>query len=120
METHRYNTFRFFREQFRLPAKAALEWCVVRESTPAGAELRLGVALKGTRLYIDVAMRRFFTQVECGAVSRQCFPAVRTGRKDAYEYRTADGWGISRPKRYIRDIYRTARFDAELLEQTLL
>lgn len=120
METCRYNTFRFFREQFRLPAKAALEWCVVKESSNLGTELRLGVALKGTRLYIDVAMRRFFTQIDCGAVSRQCIPAVRLDRKDAYEYRTAEGWGISRPKHFIRDIYRTARFDAELLESTLL
>ena len=58
METYRYNTLRFFRVQFGLPARMPLEWCVVRETSRAGSELRLGVALKGTGLYIDVAMRR--------------------------------------------------------------
>lgn len=56
METYRYNTLRFFRVQFGLPARMPLEWCVVRETSRAGSELRLGVALKGTGLYIDVAM----------------------------------------------------------------
>ena len=64
METYRYNTLRFFRVQFGLPARMPLEWCVVRETSRAGSELRLGVALKGTGLYIDVAMRRFFSQVD--------------------------------------------------------
>ena len=62
METYRYNTLRFFRVQFGLPARMPLEWCVVRETSRAGSELRLGVALKGTGLYIDVAMRRFFSR----------------------------------------------------------
>ena len=48
METYRYNTLRFFRVQFGLPARMPLEWCVVRETSRAGSELRLGVALKGT------------------------------------------------------------------------
>ena len=51
METYRYNTLRFFRVQFGLPARMPLEWCVVRETSRAGSELRLGVALKGTGLY---------------------------------------------------------------------
>lgn len=120
METRSYNTFRFFRHHFGLPARAGLEWCVVREITPAGCELRLGIALKGTELYIDVAMRRFFSQVECPAITRRCHAADRIDRKDFYEYRTADGWTLSRPKHYIRDIYRTSHFDKEMLSSLLL
>ena len=70
METYRYNTLRFFRVQFGLPARMPLEWCVVRETSRAGSELRLGVALKGTGLYIDVAMRRFFSQVDIPLIER--------------------------------------------------
>ena len=47
METYRYNTLRFFRVQFGLPARMPLEWCVVRETSRAGSELRLGVEMKG-------------------------------------------------------------------------
>ena len=72
METYRYNTLRFFRVQFGLPARMPLEWCVVRETSRAGSELRLGVALKGTGLYIDVAMRRFFSQVDIPLIERRC------------------------------------------------
>lgn len=78
METYRYNTLRFFRVQFGLPARMPLEWCVVRETSRAGSELRLGVALKGTGLYIDVAMRRFFSQVDIPLIERPLLP----GRAD--------------------------------------
>ena len=81
METYRYNTLRFFRVQFGLPARMPLEWCVVRETSRAGSELRLGVALKGTGLYIDVAMRRFFSQVDIPLIERRCYPAERISRR---------------------------------------
>ena len=85
METYRYNTLRFFRVQFGLPARMPLEWCVVRETSRAGSELRLGVALKGTGLYIDVAMRRFFSQVDIPLIERRCYPAERISPGDDYE-----------------------------------
>ena len=86
METYRYNTLRFFRVQFGLPARMPLEWCVVRETSRAGSELRLGVALKGTGLYIDVAMRRFFSQIDIPLIERRCYPAERIsrGKQTAY------------------------------------
>ena len=99
METYRYNTLRFFRVQFGLPARMPLEWCVVRETSRAGSELRLGVALKGTGLYIDVAMRRFFSQVDIPLIERRCYPC---------------------PKHYICDIYYPARFSRELLAHSVL
>ncbi len=120
METYRYNTLRFFRDQFGLPARAALEWCVVRESSRTGSELRLGVALKGTKLYIDVAMRRFFSQVDIPLIERRCYPAVRIDRKSHYEYRTAEGLSLRFPKHYICDIYYPARFSRELLAHSVL
>ena len=85
METYRYNTLRFFRVQFGLPARMPLEWCVVRETSRAGSELRLGVALKGTGLYIDVAMRRFFSQIDIPLIERRCYPAERISRGNDYD-----------------------------------
>lgn len=120
MEPYEYNTFRFFREQFALPARMPLEWCLVRESTSQGAELRLGIALKGTPLYIDVAQRRFFSQIDIPLITRRCYPARRIDRKSHYEYRTADGLILRTPKHYVCDIYFPVRFDRVLLKQTLL
>lgn len=120
METYRYNTLRFFRVQFGLPARMPLEWCVVRETSRAGSELRLGVALKGTGLYIDVAMRRFFSQIDIPLIERRCYPAERISRGDDYEYRSAEGWSFTCPKHYICDIYYPARFSRELLAHSVL
>lgn len=120
METYRYNTLRFFRVQFGLPARMPLEWCVVRETSRAGSELRLGVALKGTGLYIDVAMRRFFSQIDIPLIERRCYPAERISRGNDYEYRSAEGWSFTCPKHYICDIYYPARFSRELLAHSVL
>lgn len=120
MEQREYNTFAFFRRCFGLPRKAALEWCVVKESTREGTQLRLGVRLKGTSLYIDVAMRRFFHEVDIPAIRRRCFPARRIGRRGEYEYRTGDGRILVKPKNYIRDIYFNSVFSKELLKTRLM
>jgi hypothetical protein len=97
-----------------------LEWCVVRETSRAGSELRLGVALKGTGLYIDVAMRRFFSQIDIPLIERRCYPAERISRGNDYEYRSAEGWSFTCPKHYICDIYYPARFSRELLAHSVL
>lgn len=120
MEQREYNTFAFFRRYFGLPRRSALEWCVVKESTREGTQLRLGVRLKGTNLYIDVAMRRFFHEVDIPLIRRRCFPARRIGRPGEYEYRTGEGWGISKPKSYVRDIYYNSVFSKELLKTRLM
>ena len=133
METYRYNTLRFFRVQFGLPARMPLEWCVVRETSRAGSELRLGVALKGTgmrtcsssraRRFCSCrtrAMRRFFSQVDIPLIERRCYPAERISRGDDYEYRSAEGWSFTCPKHYICDIYYPARFSRELLAHSVL
>ena len=120
MDIWQYNTFKFFRQYFNLPRSIALQWCIVKESTPKGTEFRLGVALKGTELYIDVAMRRFFSRIDCPAIQRACFPAERIDKKDRYEYRSSDGWVISKPKRYIWDIYTSSWYDVDTLVRTCL
>ena len=109
METYRYNTLRFFRVQFGQPARMPLEWCVVRETSRAGSELRLGVAL-----------RRFFSQVDIPLIERRCYPAERISRGNDYEYRSAEGWSFTCPKHYICDIYYPARFSRELLAHSVL
>ena len=120
METYRYNTLRFFRVQFGLPARMPLEWCVVRETSRAGSELRLGVAVEGAGLYVDVVVRRFSSQVGLRVVASRWYPAERISRGNDYEYRSAEGWSFTCPKHYICDIYYPARFSRELLAHSVL
>lgn len=119
MEPRDFNTFKFFREYFRIPQRIALQWCVVKEASSLGTELRLGVLLKGTDLYIDVAMRRFFHQIDSPAVRRLCFPACRKDCGSDYEYRTEEGWRFIRSKRYIRDIYFTSIYHKDFSKARL-
>ncbi len=120
MELHEFNTFKFFRRYFEIPARIPLQWCVIRDLSALGDEFRLGVMLKGTDFYIDVAMRRFFQMLETPAVKRRCFPARRVSRKEYYEYRTEEGWTLVKPRYYIRDIYFTALFSEELIKTRVL
>lgn len=120
METQQYNTFKFFRQYFNLPRSIALQWCVVEEASPRETEFRLGIALKGTDLYIDVAMRRFFSRIDCPAIRRSYCLAKRVSKKDCYEYRPSNGQILSKPKHYIRDIYSSSWYDKEFLNQSFL
>ena len=78
------------------------------------------ILVGGTGLYIDVAMRRFFSQIDIPLIERRCYPAERISRGDDYEYRSAEGWSFTCPKHYICDIYYPARFSRELLAHSVL
>lgn len=120
METQQYNTFKFIRRYFNLPSKTPLEWCIVMETTRSGSECRLGIKLKGTRHYIDVAMRRFLSEIDIPLIGRTCHSAKRIDRKDGYEYRSEEGLILRKPKHYIRDIYASSWYDRETFGQTWL
>ena len=119
MEKFNYNSLAFIRRYYHIPASRRLSWALIAETVHGKTEIRLGVVfIDSPYLYIDVAMRRFFT--ECGgAVSRKAFPAVRTSCRDGFAYRTADGLSKHTPRSYIRDIYFTSVYSRELLRQVL-
>lgn len=115
-----YNTYRFFRRYFRIPERQLLRWCIIEEIVGEKTAWRLGVLLAGTDLYIDVACRRFFSQVEIGAVTRRCYPARRIPHRDHYEYCAPGAAVLRKPKSYVSDIYYPALFDRALLRDRLL
>ena len=120
MKNPSFNTLKFFRHYFEIPARFPLQWGVVRETSPQGDELRLAVLLKGTDRYIDVAMRRFFQTIDTPIIKRQTAPAQRTSLPDAYQYLAETGWRVVKPKSFIRDIYFTALFSEDLIATRLL
>lgn len=120
MEIHEFNTFKFFRNYFHIPARIPLQWCLIRESSKLGDNLRLGILLKGTDRYIDVAMRRFFQTIDCPLIKRECSPAQRHAQKNDYTYISEAGWTLTKSKHYIRDIYFCSIFSEELIKTRLL
>lgn len=114
-----YNTYKFFRRCFRIPERQSLRWCIIEEITGEKTEWRLGILLVGSDLYLDVACRRFFSQIETRAVTRRCYPAERIPHRDHYAYRAPGAAVLRKPKSYVRDIYYPALFDRELLDDRL-
>lgn len=114
-------TLKFLREYYRIPGNKKIGWGIIEEKTAAGTEYRLGVIVKGTDLYLDVALRRFYSRIVRRSVSREIFPAVRTSC-DAlnYEYTAENGLSIKRSKSFISDIYYPAVYSKELEEEGAL
>lgn len=84
-----FNSYVFLRRYFNIPKGKRLRWCVIRESSAKGTELRLGVSVAGTNKYIDIAQRRIFSETSSGLIDRCVFPARRScfGKNYVYTHR---------------------------------
>ena len=89
MKTPNYNTLAFIRYYFHIPESCRLSWGLIEETLDGKTEIRLGVALLNRpNFYIDVAMRRFFTETELfgGGLVRKVHVARRKAAKDAFVF----------------------------------
>ena len=113
------NSLAFFRNYFQIPYSRKLSWALIEETANGATEIRLGVVFSQTpHLYIDVAMRRFFTEIN-GAFSRKVYPAHRKALRDAFLYTVENGLTLQTSKSFIDDIYFSALYSPELLRQRL-
>lgn len=122
MENINCNSLAFFRNYFQIPYSRKLSWALIEETANGTTEIRLGVVFSQTpHLYIDVAMRRFFTETTLynGAFSRKVYPAHRKALRDAFLYTAENGLTLQTPKSFIDDIYFSALYSPELLRQRL-
>ena len=114
-------TLKFLREYYRIPQNKKICWGIIKEVSSTGTEYRLGVIIKGTNLFLDVALRRFYSTVVLTRVSREIFPATRRScDKLSYEFVAENGLSIKRSKTFISDIYYPMIYDKHLEEETLL
>ena len=117
MKTPNYNTLAFIRYYFHIPVSCKLSWGLIEETLNGKTEIRLGVALLNRpNFYIDVAMRRFFTETELfgGGLVRKVHAARRKATKDAFVYTAADGLTLRTPKGFIRDIYYSSVYSSDM------
>ena len=118
-----FNTLAFIRYYFHIPESRRLSWALIEETSQSGTEIRLGVVFpEHPHLYIDVAMRRFFTVTTMygGAFSRKVTPARRTASRDSFVYSTDSGLTLRTPKNFISDIYFSSLYCRDLFRQRLL
>ena len=81
MKNPNYNTLAFIRYYFHIPENCRLSWALIEETVDGETEIRLGVVfLERPNFYIDVAMRRFFTEtVLCARCTRRAARRQGTG-----------------------------------------
>ncbi len=117
MKNPNYNTLAFIRYYFHIPVSCKLSWGLIEETLNGKTEIRLGVALLNRpNFYIDVAMRRFFTETELfgGGLVRKVHAARRKATKDAFVYTAADGLTLRTSKDYIRDVYGSSVYSPDM------
>ena len=117
MSNLNYNTLAFIRYYFHIPESRKLSWALVEETVNGAVEIRLGVIFcQMPDFYIDVAMRRFFTQTVLfgGGLVRKVHAARRKATKDAFVYTAADGRTLRTPKGFIRDIYYSSVYSPDM------
>ena len=117
MKTPNYNTLAFIRYYFHIPVSCKLSWGLIEETLNGKTEIRLGVALLNRpNFYIDVAMRRFFTETELfgGGLVRKVHAARRKATRDAFVYTAGDGLTLRTPKDYIQDVYGSSVYSPDM------
>lgn len=117
MKNPNYNTLAFIRYYFHIPENCRLSWALIEETVDGETEIRLGVALLNRpNFYIDVAMRRFFTETVLfgGGLVRKVHAARRKATKDAFVYTAADGLTLRTSKDYIRDVYGSSVYSPDM------
>lgn len=117
-----YNSLAFMRRYFNIPESRKLSWALIEETANGVTEIRLGVVFNQMpHLYIDVAMRRFFTEANMfyGGLIRKAYPARRKALRDTFLYTAENGLSMQTPKTFIQDIYYSSVFSPDLLRQRL-
>lgn len=117
-----FNSLSFFRRYFHIPSHRKIAWALIVESVDGHDEVRLGVVFRDfPHLYLDVAMRRFFTESALGngRLSRRVWLARRETCREGFRYVTEHGLEKTTSRNYIRDLYFTSLYSPELLTQVL-
>ena len=117
MSNLNYNTLAFIRYYFHIPESRKLSWALVEETVDGAVEIRLGVIFcQMPDFYIDVSMRRFFTETVLfgGGLVRKVYPARRKADRDEFVYTSGNGLTLRTPKGFIRDIYYSSVYSSDM------
>lgn len=121
MKTKRIESMAFLREYFRIPKYAKTNWCIIEEKNADKIELRLGMQIGNSNLYIDVADRFFHTAGTCARLVRTLYSARKVaGDVSNVFYSNGERYlELELPKHYIADIYYPAVYQKSLFDDEL-
>ncbi len=115
-------TLDILRNIFHLQGKT-IEWAVVEETSDT-TELKPGLFIEGSRVYVDLYARRFYSTVRLpDIVERKVYPARKVNAEDGMfvlEAKDAPDKFVVLPKTFINDVFGTTIYGAWMEERLLL
>ena len=99
-----------------------VRWAVIEEKTDDEVEYKLGLLIKGSRLYVDVIARRLYTALNWPEISRQVYEArvIPSGDVIVFEDKKDANKRVVMPKTFFEDIYGGTVYDPSLEDRLLL
>lgn len=120
-------TFEYLKEIFNLHGKS-VGWAIIEEKVIHNdgnqiIELKPGLAIKGSRVYVDLFARRLYSTIKLPEFERIVYVARKEKAENGMIVLVAkedNGKSLLLPKTFINDIYNVTRYEAWMEEQLLL
>lgn len=120
-------TFEYLKEIFNLHGKS-VGWAIIEEKVMCNdgnqiIELKPGLAIKGSRVYVDLFARRLYSTIKLPEFERIVYVARKEKAENGMIVLVAkedNGKSLLLPKTFINDIYNVTRYEAWMEEQLLL
>ena len=117
-------TLDFLKDLYNLHGKA-VEWAIIEERSDdnTAPELKPGLYIKGSRVYVDLCARRFFSTLHFLELQRRVYPARRVNIGQgciALEAKQQPDIHITLSRTFIQDIYAVMRYAGWMEERLLL
>ncbi|MBO6033583.1 MAG: hypothetical protein J6Q22_19380 [Prevotella sp.] len=101
----------------------SIEWAVIEEVSNSETNLKPGIYIKGSRVYVDLYARRLFSTVELSEFARRIYVAKREKvDKDHIALITKEDSqkSIVLPRTFVADIYNVTIYGKWMEERLLL
>lgn len=121
MKTKKIESKSFLHEYFRIPSSIVTDWCIIEEIANKEQSLRFGLWIKDTKLYLDIAHRRFYTAGSFGPIARKIHPAEKRKIKGQLTLTSRDNPDmiICLPNSFMADVFYPAIFQRSFLKDKL-
>ena len=120
-------TFEYLKEIFNLHGKS-VGWAIIEEKVMCNdgnqtIELKPGLTIKGSRVYVDLFARRLYSTIKLPEFERIVYVARKEKAENGMIVLVAkddSGKSLLLPKTFINDIYNVTRYETWMEEQLLL
>lgn len=120
-------TVEYLKEIYNLHGKSVC-WAIVEEKVMCGdgnrtVELKPGLAIKGSRVYVDLFARRLFSTIKLPELERNVYVAQKEKAENGMIIlvtKDDSGKSLLLPKTFINDIYDVTRYETWMEERLLL